>query len=155
MMTATAKGETAMFDRKTIICMGGKVGLYLDVPGGIENFLSTGTPGREGEAYRKSPQLAKSFAYQLPFADLPESFVIFKPLSEVALVKENPQVICLYSNPDQLSLVVLANYGRPDADNVIIPFSAGCHTVCLLPYHEGQQARPRAVVGLTDITARP
>jgi hypothetical protein len=81
--------------------------------------------------------------------------VIFKPLSEVALVKENPQVICLDSNPDQLSLVVLANYGRPDADNVIIPFSAGCHTVCLLPCHEGQQARPRAVVGLTDITARP
>lgn len=161
MMTAAAKGKTAVFDRSTAGCMGGKVGLcfgntYPDVPGGIENFLSTGTPGREGEAYKKSPELAKSYADQLPFADIPEKYVIFKPLANVGPARETPQVVCMYTNPDQLSaLVVLANYGRPGADNVIIPFSAGCHTICLLPYHEGQQERPRAVVGLTDITARP
>jgi len=62
----------------------------------------------------------------------------------------------LYANPDQLSaLVVLANYGREGNDNVIIPFGAGCHSVCLIPWHEARQERPRAVVGMTDITARP
>ncbi len=161
MLTAAAKGKTAVFDRQTAGCMGGKVGLcfgntYGSVPGGIENFLSTGTPGREGEAYKKTPQLAASFVDQLPFTDIPQTFVIFKPLAEVYPARETPQVVCFYANPDQLSaLVVLANYGRPGADNVVIPFSAGCHTVCLLPYFQGTQERPRAVVGITDITARP
>jgi len=161
MMTAAAKGKTALFDRSTVGCMGGKVGLcfgntYPDVPGGIENFLSTGTPDREGEAYKKTPELAKSYADQLPFADIPEKYVIFKPLREVDPATETPRVVCFYVNPDQLSaLLVLANYGRRGADNVVIPFSAGCHTICLLPYREGERERPRAVVGLTDVTARP
>ena len=161
MMSAAVKGKTAVFDRNTAGCMGGKVGLcfgntYSSVPGGIENFLSAGSATREGEGYKKTPELARSYADQLPFTDIPEKYVVFKPLSAVEPAREPPRVIVFYVNPDQLSaLVVLANYGRPGADNVVIPFSAGCHTVCLLPYQEGEREQPRAVVGLTDVTARP
>jgi len=79
-----------------------------------------------------------SYADQLPFADIPEKYVFFKPLREVDPATETPRLVCLYANPDQLSaLVVLANYGHLGADNVVIPFSAGCHTICLLPYRGG------------------
>jgi hypothetical protein len=56
---------------------------------------------------------------------------------------------------DELSaLVVLANYGRGDNENVIIPFAAGCQTIDIYPYREAKSERPRAVVGLTDLSAR-
>jgi len=50
--------------------------------------------------------------------------------------------------------VVLANYGRGTPDNVIIPWGAGCQTVGIFAYREGKSQRPRAVVGLTDLSAR-
>jgi len=57
--------------------------------------------------------------------------------------------------PDQLSaLVILANYGRPGTENVTIPYAAGCQTIGIFPYREAKSENPRAVVGLTDISAR-
>jgi hypothetical protein len=65
------------------------------------------------------------------------------------------QVVVFLANPDQVSaLVVLANYGRGDADNAIIPFGAGCQTIGIFAYKEGRSAKPRAVVGLVDLSAR-
>ncbi|MEG6586353.1 DUF169 domain-containing protein [Dendrosporobacter sp. 1207_IL3150] len=163
MLTAAAKGRTAVFDRSTSGCLGGAVGLgfgnaYPHFPGGIEYFLSTGRGEGypEGEAYIKTPELGSDFADNLPYTDLPFKYVIFKPLSLVDLSNEKPELITIYANPDQLSaLVVLANYDRPGNDNAIIPFGAGCQSICLMPHHESKQARPRAVVGMIDITARP
>jgi hypothetical protein len=69
--------------------------------------------------------------------------------------QEKPQTIIFFVNPDQLSaLVVLANYGRGDNENVIIPYAAGCQTIGIYPYREAKSAKPRAVVGLTDLSAR-
>lgn len=160
MLTAAAKGRQAVFSRSTFGCIGGGVGLgfgnmYQNFPGGIEYFLSIGKEGyREGEAYKKTPELASSFVEALPIREISEQFVVFKPLAEVT--EEEPQVVVFYVNPDQLSaLVVLANYGRPGNDNVIIPFGAGCQSTCLLPWNEALQERPKAVVGMTDISARP
>ena len=162
MLTAAARGETAVFDRGTVGCLGGGVGLcfgntYASFPGGIEFFLSTGRPGyREGEGYKKSPELAAATIEALPKVDIPYTYVVFKPLSAVDPGRETPQLICFYCTPDQLSaLVVMANYGRVGGDHVIIPFAAGCQTVVLLPYLESQKELPRAVVGVTDISARP
>ena len=39
-------------------------------------------------------------------------------------------------------------------DNVIMPYAAGCQTMGIIPYHEARSPKPRAVVGLTDISAR-
>ena len=163
MLNAAAKGKVTVFDRKTAGCIGGEVGLgfgnsYPKFPGGIDYFLSTGRGEgyMPGEGYKKSPELAQKFAEQLPMTDIPFQYVVFKPLEEVDPAKEVPELVVFYANADQLSaLVVLANFNRDTSDNVIIPFGAGCQNACLVPYNEGQSDKPRAVVGLTDITVRP
>jgi hypothetical protein len=38
--------------------------------------------------------------------------------------------------------------------NVIIPYAAGCQTIGIYLYREAQSSPPRAVVGLTDLSAR-
>jgi hypothetical protein len=163
MINVIVRGKTAVFDRKTYGCLGGGIGLgfgdcYQDFEGGIEYFLSTGRGEgyREGECYFKTPEIARAFIDRLPIVDIPFEYVIFKSLENVIPEKETPQLIVFLANPDQLSaLVVLAGFGRKGGDNVIIPFAAGCHTICLIPYHESKKKRPRAVVGITDISARP
>lgn len=176
MLKAAANGRTAVFDRKTYGCIGGGIGLgfgntYVNFPGGIEYFLSVGNKefceseaGKAivknmpalsyGEAYKKTPEYARSFIDSLPCYDVPTEFVVFKPLKDV-LPGEKPEVVVFLATPDQISaLVVLANYGRHGGDNVIIPFAAGCHSIGIIPLNEGKSDRPRGVVGLTDISAR-
>ena len=60
-----------------------------------------------------------------------------------------------FADQDQLlALVILANYCRETNENVIIPYAAGCQTIGIYPYREAAADVPRAVVGLTDISAR-
>ncbi len=158
---AAAKGKTVAFHRKTVTCNGGKVGFgfgqFPNYPDGIEYFLSVGKEGKfEGEGYKKSPELGDDFVKCLPITDIPYEYVIFKPLSQVDIDKEKPEVIIFYVNPNQLSaLTVLANYYRPGYENVMLPFASGCQSLFLLPYAESKKENPRAVVGLIDITVRP
>jgi hypothetical protein len=82
-------------------------------------------------------------------------FVVFKPLADVEPERETPATVVFPVNAHQLSaLVVLANAGREGNENVIIPFAASCQTIGILPMREAETARPRAVVGHTDISAR-
>jgi len=114
----------------------------------VENFL-------QGEAYLKTPELVEQFLRELPMEDMGSNYVLFKPLSEVDLQTERPETVIFIADPDQLSaLVVLANYGREGLENVIIPFAAGCQTIGILPFREAKSGKPKAVVGLTDISAR-
>lgn len=158
---AAAKGKTSVSERKTTGCPGGKVGLgfgqYPNYPDGIEYFLSVGKSGQfEGEGYKKDPKLGAEFVECLPITDISYQYIIFKPLSQMDALKEQPELIVFYVNNDQLSaLTVLANYYRPGVENVMIPFSSGCQSIFLIPYAEAQKENPRAVVGLTDITVRP
>jgi uncharacterized protein (DUF169 family) len=161
LLIAAAKGKTSVFERKTTGCLGGKAGLgfgqFPNYPDGIEYFLSVGKSGLfEGEGYLKDPELGGNFVECLPITDIPYQYVIFKPLSQVEVTKEVPELIIFYVNTDQLSaLTVLANYYRPGIENVMIPFSSGCQSIFLVPYAEAQKENPRGVVGLTDITVRP
>lgn len=163
LLSAAMKGRHAVLSRKTFGCIGGASGLgfgnmYPYFPGGFEYFLSVGKGEGylEGEAYKKTPELVETFLQAMPFTDIPHEYVVFKPLADVDTQKEEPKIIVFYANPDQLSaLVVLANYGRPGIDNVMIPFAAGCQACCLLPLDQSLKERPQAVVGMTDITARP
>ena len=50
--------------------------------------------------------------------------------------------------------MILANYGRDTNENVIIPYAAGCQTIGIYLYREAATDLPRAIVGLTDISAR-
>lgn len=154
---------------------------YKNFPGGEDgfcHFLSDGNANREGgkelaekikpfmraeaydnflhgERYVKSSALVKKFIESLPLTEIPEQYVVFQPLDNVDTKKQKPQTIIFFVNPDQLSaLTVLANYGRGDNENVIIPYAAGCQTIGIYPYREAKSKRPRAVVGLTDLSAR-
>jgi len=163
MFTAAARGKTVAIDRDTVGCLGGIVGLglgcaYDKVPGGIDYFLSTGRGAGypEGEGYKKTPELAKDLVDHFPITDIPYKYVVFKPLGDVDPGRETPMAVGFYVTPDQLSaLVVLANYGAAGNENVIAPFAAGCSQVCLIPYRESLSEHPRAVIGVTDISARP
>ncbi|MFO7972725.1 MAG: DUF169 domain-containing protein [Desulfobacterales bacterium] len=154
---------------------------YMHFPGGVEcftHFLSSGnvqwekgreiaeflkeTAGKEfaedflqGERYVKTPELVEKWLDEIPITQIATRYVLFKPLSEVDAESEQPQSIVFVANPDQLSaLVILANYAREGMENVIVPWAAGCQTIGILPYREAASAKPRAVVGLTDISAR-
>jgi len=154
---------------------------YLDYSGGIEcfyRFLSSGNEDWEkgkkaikeaesklrpealdnflyGERYIKTPELTKKRVDNMPMVNIRQKYVIFKPLRDVNIDGEKPEVIAFVVNPEQLSaLVVIANYAREDDQNVIIPFGAGCQTIGIQVYREAKSAKPRAVVGLTDLSAR-
>ena len=54
--------------------------------------------------------------------------MVFKPLNEVDETKEKPEVVIFFVDPHQFSaLAVLANYGRPDNENVIVITSYSIH----------------------------
>ena len=154
---------------------------YLQFPGGVDcfaHFLSSGNKqwekGREvgkavagaagkefadnflnGEGYMQGPDLVHQWLEEIPMTENRAPYVVFKPLAGVDTAVELPQTVVFLANADQLSaLVILANYGREGMENVIIPWAAGCQTIGILPGREAAAERPRAVVGLTDISAR-
>ncbi len=154
---------------------------YLEFPGGVDcfsNFLSSGNSQSEkgkgvakalegkagndfiedyleGERYTDTPENVRQWIEELPIADVESDYVLFKPLSQINDETEKPEVVVLLGNADQISaLVVLANYGRPGRENVSIPWAAGCQLIGIIPFNEAKSENPRAVVGLTDISAR-
>lgn len=103
----------------------------------------------------KGPEQVRRFLDSLPMTRIPSRYVIFKPLDAVDADRETPQTVISFVDPDQLSaLVVLANYGRGNNENVFIPYAAGCQTIGIYPYNESETERNRGVVGMTDLSAR-
>lgn len=154
---------------------------YLEFPGGMEcfeYFLSSGNAqwekgkevakflegaaGKEfaedfakGERFKKTPEGVEQWLEELPITEVGSKYVLFKPLTELDPENEKPETVIFPANPDQLSaLVVLANFGREGMENVSIPWVAGCQAIGILPFREAKSGKPRAVVGLTDISAR-
>jgi uncharacterized protein (DUF169 family) len=130
---------------------GRQVGLALEGTAGkefAENFL-------EGEGYVQTPEPVQQWLKELPITEVKSTYVLFKPLGEIQPEIETPETVVLLADADQLSaLVILANYGREGMENAIVPWAAGCQTIGILPYREAKSAKPRAVVGLTDLSAR-
>jgi hypothetical protein len=68
---------------------------------------------------------------------------------------EGIKSVTLFVDPDQLSaLVVLASHTEPDLENVAVPWAAGCQIMGISAYRELERAHPRALVGMTDLSAR-
>lgn len=156
LLVAASKGRTAAFSERTCGCPGGRVGLGFGSfePGNIEYFLSTGGKGpREGEFYKKSPELARAFIEGLPRVAA-KKYLIFKPLDEVR-PDESPEIVVFLVNPDQLSaLITLANYDQPTQDNVQIRFGSGCAQAILYALKDAEEGKRRCTLGLTDPSAR-
>jgi len=154
---------------------------YESFPGGVEcfcRFLSSGNEGSEqgraigahmkasgwgrmaddflnGERYIKDPERTHRFLDALPMRDIPAGCVVVKPLDQADPEHEDVKNVTFFVDPDRLSaLVILANYDRPEADNVIMPWAAGCQVMGIYAYRELEREHPRALVGMTDISAR-
>lgn len=157
LLVAASKGRTAAFAKKTTVCLGAKTGLgFQDYPHGwIEYFLSTGGEqiGREGEFYKKTPELARDFIENIKRHD-GKPYVVCKPLCDV-LPDERPLAVIFFVNADQLSaLATLANYDKRTQDNVKLLFGAGCAQAVLYPVTEEQEGGTNCFIGLTDPSAR-
>jgi hypothetical protein len=79
-----------------------------------------------------------------------------KPLGEVTDEEiDEVAIVVFMANPGQLSaLATLANFDRSTNDNVITLFGSGCGSVVHQVLEQAHSERPKAVIGLTDITAR-
>ena len=126
----------------------------------IEQMKERGVPSNfihefsEGEGFLKTPELVAEFTGSMPKIKSAGPYIVMKSLEKL-LSEEKAGLVTFFVDANQLSaLVLLANYARSGNDNVRIPFGAGCMTFVLYPFHESEQAVPRAIVGLTDISAR-
>ena len=154
---------------------------YENFPGGLDcfcRFLATGNEESEqgrpigeqmksqgwgrlaedflkGERYIQSPEATKRFVESLPMSQIPAKYVVVKPFDQVDPDRDDVKNVTFFVDPDGLSaLVFLANYPRPEMENVSIPWAAGCQVMGILAYKELDREHPRGLVGMTDISAR-
>lgn len=151
------RGESVCFDANTIGCPGGKryTGFRRELMPGFEHFLSCGIPGKmHGERYKKTPDLVKQLLARMPPFEAPAPYLVFKRWDKLEPA-DNPQVVIFVAPPDVLAgLFTLANFDEAELDGVVAPFGAGCATIVEYPYLQNSAARPQAVLGMFDISAR-
>jgi len=152
------RGETLCVGAEEIGCPGGRryLGFAHELRPGFEHFLSCGIPGKiSGERYKKSPELVLEMMKRQPKFVAPAPWAVFKRWDTLGEA-DSPAVVIFVARADALAgLFTLANFDAPDAYAVIAPFSAGCGSIVEHPYREGLAARPHAVLGMFDISARP
>jgi uncharacterized protein (DUF169 family) len=151
------KGQSLCFDVDSIGCRGGKryLGFSEQMVPRFEYFLSCGIPGKlEGERYKKSPELVKELMKRMPPFKAPARFIVFKRW-DMLEASDEPAVVIFFAKPDVLAgLFTLANYDEVEQNGVITPFGAGCSSIVMYPYLERDSQRPRAVLGMFDVSAR-
>ncbi|HUL01075.1 MAG TPA: DUF169 domain-containing protein [Nitrospirota bacterium] len=152
------KGKALCFEANSIGCFGGKryTGFTDAIMPNFEFFLSCGIPGKlEGERYKKSPDLVKELIKVSPTFKAPAKYIVFKRF-DMLDQSDNPDAAIFFAPPDVLSgLFTLANYDEDVPNGVFCPFCAGCGSIVQYPYLENLSTRPRAVVGMFDVSARP
>ncbi len=152
------QGRPLLFDAASVGCGGGRhyLGFAPGLRPGFEYFLSCGIPGEmEGERYKKSPELVRQMLENRAPFEAPGRAIAFTPWERLGEA-DDPAVVVFFATPDVLSgLFTLANYDEADLQAVIAPMGAGCASIVYHPYQELRSPRPRAVLGLFDVSARP
>lgn len=157
-LSAVRQGRSIGFSVDTVVCPGGKryLGFFHALRPDFEYFLSCGIPGKvEGERYKKSPELVKAVMENAPTFVAPARYLVAKRWDKLRPGDE-PAVVVFFAPPDVLSgLFTLAGFDESELNAVFAPFSAGCGSIVQYPYLENQAQRPRAVLGMFDVSARP
>jgi hypothetical protein len=159
MLPRAREGETLSFSAESRICGGAR--RYLGFTAGVdmpnfEYFLSYGIPGKvEGERYKKSPELVRESAGYSPSFKAPKKFIVFKRWDKLSKSDE-PEIVVFLAGLDVIAgLFTLANFDEAEPNAVISPFGSGCSSMVYHPYLELRSPRPRCVLGMFDISARP
>jgi hypothetical protein len=159
MLPRVREGETLSFSAESRICGGAR--RYLGFTAGVdmpnfEYFLSYGIPGKlEGERYKKSPELVRESAGYSPSFGAPKRFIVFKRWDKLSKSDE-PEIVVFLAGLDVIAgLFTLANFDEAEPNAVICPFGSGCSSMVYHPYLELRSPRPRCVLGMFDISARP
>jgi len=154
----TRKGISVALDVAAVGCFGGKgyLGFTQGFMPNFEYFLSCGIPGEmEGERYKKTPAIVKEVMKNMPRFKAPAKYIVFKRWDNID-VADNPDVVIFFAPPDVLSGVfTLASFDEVESNGVFAPFASGCSTIVAHPYLEQSAKRPRAVLGMFDVSARP
>jgi uncharacterized protein (DUF169 family) len=157
-LSLARKGQALCFDAESIGCFGGQKYLgFRETEGNdIEYFLSCGIPGKVvGERYKKSPEIVAEAGKLWPSFKAPGKFIVFKrwdTLNE----SDEPAVVIFFASPDVLSgLFSLANFDETESNEVFTPWGSGCSSIVAYPFLEKDSVRPRAVIGLFDVSVRP
>ena len=157
-LSLVRKGRAFCFNAESIGCFGGKryLGFREEIRPDFEYFLSCGIPGKvEGERYKKTPQLVAQSVKLAPTFKAPARFIVFKRW-DLLEKSDEPEVIVFFASPDVLSgLFTLASFDEAEPNGVFTPFGSGCSSIVQYPYLEKNSVRPKAVIGLFDVSARP
>ncbi len=151
-------GRSLAFDVNAVGCPGGRryLGFSDTLSPDFEYFLSCGIPGKlEGERYKKTPEMVREYLKHAPPMKAPARYIVFKRWDGLEK-SDNPAVVIFFATPDILAgLFTLASYDETAQHMVIAPFGSGCASIVQYPYLEVKAERPRAVIGLFDVSARP
>ena len=157
-LSLVGKRRAFCLDEESIGCFGGKkyLGFREEIRPDFNYFLSCGIPGKvEGERYKKTPELVAQSVKLAPPFKAPAKFIVFKRWDSLEKDDE-PDVVIFLAPPDVLSgLFTLASYDEAEPNGVFTPFGSGCSSIVQYPYLEKNSTRPRAVIGLFDVSARP
>lgn len=110
----------------------------------------------EGERFLKDPQAVRQFLKNLPVYDAKDRYIVMKPVTAVE-DGEDVRSVVFVANADQIAaLSTLANYRTANIRGGIIVAAgaSGCQAMGVCTYAEAETDTPRAVVGLTDLSAR-
>ncbi len=151
-------GQAMTFDVNSIGCPGGRryLGFSPEIMPHFEHFLSTGIPGQiEGERYKKTPDLVRKMAQQIPSFKAPSRYITFKRW-DILDEQDKPEIVVFFADPDVLSgLFTLASFDEYVEESTITPFGSGCASIVQYPYLESRKEHPRCVLGMFDVSARP
>jgi len=162
-LSLVRKERALCFDAESIGCPGGQEYLGLRVPVHdteylelYSHYVSSGIPGKEeGERYLKTPEIAAEAIKLMPSFKAPARFIVFKRWDSLN-ESDEPDVVIFFACPDVLSgLYGLANFDETEPNVVFTPMASGCISIVTYPFLEKDSARPRAVIGLFDPSARP
>jgi uncharacterized protein (DUF169 family) len=152
------EGRALCFDAESIGCLGGRryLGFNEALRPDFEYFLSCGIPGKvEGERYKKTPDIAAKSVKLASSFRAPAKFIVFKRWDSLN-GSDEPDVVVFFAQSDVLSgLFTLANFDETEPNAVFTPFGSGCSSIVQYPFLEKDADRPRAVIGLFDVSARP
>jgi len=157
-MRRVRQGFPFVYDADTPGCSGGKryTGFTRTLRPNFDYFLSCGLAGEvEGERYKRDPELVRQYLLQHPPFDAPGKYLVFKRWDKLVR-QDEPMVVVFFATGDVMSgLFALANYDMAEPDGVITPMGSGCAQMIGYPIEQARQEKPRAVLGMFDISARP